>query len=237
VHEKKPLNLAEINDQFLIALPNRLLPDLIVPFSELINALFLVISSYLFLTGFTLKKRSSSLSVGQRKVSNTVQENIHAHVEELASQGSLGTDQKQRASHYPHTSVPDHASRIVNEGKFQQLPKKGIIYKGGQTGKIGTPEGGTAKTYDAVATLRQAAEKTGIERDEILTTREIEAEYNINKKLIHEYTRRGRQGRPHLTPLPVRLKGSGLGGGQLLFRREDIERLVANPPKPGPPRK
>jgi hypothetical protein len=196
-----------------------------------------ILSSCLFLTGFLRKTNSKSSYVKSRKLSNPVKEDIYAHISKLSSEGKLGSETKQRPTHYPHTSVPDHASRIVDEGKFQQLPKKGIIYKGDQTGKIGTPERGTAKTYDTVATLRQAAEKTGIERDEILTTREIEAEYNINKKLIHEYTRRGRQGRPHLTPLPVRLKGSGLGGGQLLFRREDIERLMANPPKPGPPRK
>jgi hypothetical protein len=136
---------------------------------------------------------------------------------------------------YSHTSVPDHAPRLVGEGKFQQVPKKGVVYEEGQPSKKGTPEASAAKTYEVVATLRQAADKTGIERDEILTTRDIEDEYNINKKLVHEYTRRGREGRPHLTPLSVRLSGGR--GGQLLFRREDIEKLVANPPKPGPPKK
>jgi hypothetical protein len=139
--------------------------------------------------------------------------------------------------HYRHTSVPEHAPRLVGEGNWQ-VPKKGVIYQEGQPSKKGTPEAGPVQTYEVVTTLRQAAEKTGIERDEILTTRDIEAEYHINKKLVHEYTRRGREGHPHLTPLSVRLSGGR--GGQLLFRREDIERLVANPPssyKGGRPRK
>jgi transcriptional regulator with XRE-family HTH domain len=123
----------------------------------------------------------------------------------------------------------------LNPEQSPQALKKEEIYEEGQPPKAGAAKAGAARTYEVVATLRQAADKTGIERDEILTTRDIEDEYNINKKLVHEYTRRGREGRPHLTPLSVRLSGGR--GGQLLFRREDIEKLVANPPKPGPPKK
>jgi hypothetical protein len=183
-----------------------------------------ILSSCLFLTGFLRKTNSDSSYVKPRKLSNPVnKEDIRAHISELTSQAKLGPETNQRPIPYPHENVVFHVAQLQAENLRKQRKKKS-----------------STQSFEVVSTLRQAAEKTGIERDEILTTREIEAEYNINKKLVHEYTKRGRQGRPHLTPLPVRLKGSGLGGGQLLFRREDIERLVANPPssyKGGRPRK
>jgi transcriptional regulator with XRE-family HTH domain len=141
-------------------------------------------------------------------------------VTDLQSQATLGSE-KERPTHYPHENVVFHVTQLRAEALRRQRAKKRL-----------------EKPYQVVATLRQAGEKTGVPHDKIVTTRDIEAEYHINKKLVHEYTRRGREGRPHLTPLSVRLSGGR--GGQLLFRREDIERLVANPPssyKGGRPRK
>jgi hypothetical protein len=126
---------------------------------------------------------------------------------------------------------------VSQKGGAQDRPSKteGLVYERGRT-RDKTPQAqGAEKPYEVVTTLKHAAEKTGVPYDEVLTTRDIEAEYHINKKLVHEYTRRGREGRPHLTPLSVRLSGGG--GGQLLFRRGDIEKIVANPPKPGGSRK
>jgi hypothetical protein len=135
------------------------------------------------------------------------------HISDLQSQATFGAESK-RPLPYPHENVVFHAAQLQAEALGKQGTKKG-----------------SDKPYEVVDTLRDAAKRTGLAHDEILTTREIEAEYHINKKLIHEYTQRGRRGRPHLTPLDIRLAGGG--GGQLLFRREDIESLVANPPKPG----
>jgi hypothetical protein len=90
-----------------------------------------------------------------------------------------------------------------------------------------------AQSYEVVTTLRQAAEKTGVPVEELMTVRDITAEWGVGRTRIHDWSRRGHHGQPHLTPLPVRLKGAG--GGQLLFLREEVERKMANPPKPGRP--
>jgi transcriptional regulator with XRE-family HTH domain len=141
------------------------------------------------------------------------------HVNDLQSQGKLGSERREQPSHYPHENVVFHVAQLQAEALRQQGTKKGSV-----------------KSYEIVASLRDAAERTGVADDEILTTSEIEAEYHLNKKLVHEYTKRGRQGRSHLTPLAVRLVRGG-GSPQLLFRRGDIERIVANPPKTGRPPK
>jgi hypothetical protein len=91
--------------------------------------------------------------------------------------------------------------------------------------------------YEVVPTLRQAAEKTGVPLEEIMTIRDIQDEWDVNRLRILRWTWSGPHEQPHLTPLPVRLKGSGKGGGQLLFRRSDVERIVTDPPKGGRPPK
>jgi transcriptional regulator with XRE-family HTH domain len=145
-------------------------------------------------------------------------DHLTEHISELQTQAKLGSETKQRPIPYPHENVVFHVAQLQAENLRKPRAKK----RG-------------EKPYEVVGTLRQAAAKTGVPEDEIVTTRDIEAEHHINKKLVQEYTQRGRRGRPHLTPLDVRLAGAG--GGQLLFRRGDIERLVANPPKPGRTRK
>jgi transcriptional regulator with XRE-family HTH domain len=140
-------------------------------------------------------------------------DHLTEHISDLQSQAEFGSE-KERPKHYPHENVVFHVTQLQAEALGRQRTKKD-----------------SGQSYEVVATLKQAAQKTGVSLDEILTTRDIEADYHINKKLVQEYTKRGRQGHPHLTPLDVRLAGGG--GGQLLFRRGDIERIVANPPKPG----
>ena len=183
--------------------------------SSTAESLLFILSSCLFLTGLLRKKNTRVFTL------EPVKEDVQSHVAELASQANLGSETNQRSVPYPHENVVFHVAQLQAENLRKQRTKKS-----------------SEKSYEVVATLRQAGEKTGVPHDEIVTTRDIEAEYHINKKLVHEYTRRGREGRPHLTPLSVRLSGGR--GGQLLFRREDIERLVANPPssyKGGRPRK
>jgi hypothetical protein len=99
---------------------------------------------------------------------------------------------------------------------------------GASTGEVKVPE-----AYVVVPTLAEAAELIGIPPDEIVTIRDIKAKWNLNRSRIQEWKNTGPKGQPRLTPLPVRLKGTG--GGQLLFRAGDVESLVANPPKPGRP--
>jgi DNA-binding transcriptional ArsR family regulator len=153
---------------------------------------------------------------------NKVEDGDHLtkHINDLQSQAKLGSETKQRPLPYPHENVVFHAAQLRAETLRRQRTKRD-----------------TVKSYEVVATLRDAAERAGVADGEILTTSEIEAEYSINRKLVHEYTKRGRRGRPHLTPLSVRLGGERGGSAQLLFRRGDIERIVANPPKTGRPRK
>ena len=199
------------------------LTDLVTPHFHLILALFdvsttssilFVLSSSLFLTGLLWKNNSSLVPTKHQ-----VKEDIQAHVRELASQATLSSETNQQPDHYPHENVVFHVARLQTEALSQQGTKKS-----------------SKKSYEVVATLRDAAERAGVSHDEIVTTSEIEAEYHINKKLVHEYTKRGRRGRPHLTPLDVRLARGG-GSSQLLFRRKDIERIVADPPKTGRPPK
>jgi len=147
-------------------------------------------------------------------------DHLTKHVSDLQSQAKLGSETKQRPIPYPHENVVFHAAQLQAETLRRQRTKRD-----------------TVKSYEVVATLRDAAERAGVADGEILTTSEIEAEYSINRKLVHEYTKRGRRGRPHLTPLSVRLGGERGGSAQLLFRRGYIERIVANPPKTGRPRK
>jgi hypothetical protein len=164
--------------------------------------------------------------------------------------------------YYFHASVPEHKDDLDDQAKNPLIPRegngervvsmlrvaetekprkrRGVVYErqraGGEQGRepdIRTPREGSAPTYEVVNTLKHAAEKTGIPLDEILTTRDIQDEWNVNRHRIHEWTRRGPHGEPHLSPLPVRLKAAG--GGQLLFRREDVESKISNPPKPGRP--
>jgi hypothetical protein len=88
--------------------------------------------------------------------------------------------------------------------------------------------------YEVVGSLSQAAEVTGIPAEELMTIQDITDEWNLNRRRIQEWKNTGPQGQPRLTPLPVRLKGAS-GAPQLLFSRSEVERLVANPPKPGRP--
>jgi hypothetical protein len=120
----------------------------------------------------------------------------------------------------PGTNVPEHGLEQPSSQPEQRrrAPKKGAV-------------------YEVVPTLRQAAEKTGVPLDELMTTRDIRAEWDVSPLRVLRWTWSGPHGEPHLSPLPVRLKGSGKGGGQLLFRRSDVERIVSEPPKGGRPPK
>jgi hypothetical protein len=128
--------------------------------------------------------------------------------------------------------VRKQPARLLEERRKKYFPEEastGVIYERGTTGQ------GSAQAYEVVATLRQAAEITGVPSEEIVTISDIAAEWNLSKSRIREWRRSGPHGQPHLTPLSVRLKGQGTG--QLLFWRKEVERVVADPPKQGPPRK
>jgi transcriptional regulator with XRE-family HTH domain len=127
--------------------------------------------------------------------------------------------------------------RASEEGSAQAVETStSEVHERDRTPQIRTPEQGSAQAYEVVATLSQAAQLIGVAPEELMTLQDIKAEWNIDPGRIHEWTRRGRQGQPHLTPLPVRLRGER-GSNQRLFRREDVARVVAAPPKPGAPRK
>jgi hypothetical protein len=168
--------------------------------------------------------------------------NHYFHAPERLQEHKADLDDQARNPLIPREG---NGERVVAMQRIAETEKsrkrRGVVYEGqragGEQGRkpdIRASREGLAPTYEVVNTLKQAAEKTGIPLDEILTTRDIQDEWNINRVRIHEWTRRGPHGEPHLTPLPVRLRG-GSGGGQLLFRRGDIESKVANPPKPGRP--
>jgi hypothetical protein len=164
--------------------------------------------------------------------------------------------------HYPHTSVPDHAPRLVAEGKWQQAPKKGVVFDrsdaklfiealenpdhalrsaaeqamrvftraaqraGVITSDSSSQEFNVRNIYEVVPTLRQAAENSGVPVEEIMSIRDIQAEWDITRDRLQQLMRRERKNSPHLTPLSVRLQGFG---DQLLFRRSEVERTLADP--------
>jgi transcriptional regulator with XRE-family HTH domain len=145
-------------------------------------------------------------------------DHLTEHISDLQSQAKLGSETKQRPSHYQHENVVFHVTQLQAEA----------------LGKQGTKKGST-QSYEVVATLQQAAQKTGVPPEEIMTLRDIQAEWDVDRTHLQDWSRRGKQGQPHLPPLPVRLKGPG--GGQLLFLREEVERKITYPPKPGRPPK
>jgi transcriptional regulator with XRE-family HTH domain len=130
-------------------------------------------------------------------------------------------------------------ARLLQERREKYFPEEtstGVVHQRGSTPEIRTPKQGSTQAYEVVATLSQAAELSGVPPEELMTLEDIQAEWNITPGRIHEWTRRGRQGQPHLTPLPIRLRGER-GSNQRLFRREDVARIIADPPKRGQPRK
>jgi hypothetical protein len=129
---------------------------------------------------------------------------------------------------------PDHALKPAAE-QAMRVFTRAAQRVGAITSDSSSQEFNGRNIYEVVPTLRQAAEKTGVPVEEIMTIRDIQSEFGVNRTHIHDWSRRGRHGQPHLTPLPVRLKGAG--GGQLLFLREEVEKKVPNPPKTGRPPK
>ena len=99
------------------------------------------------------------------------------------------------------------------------------------TGKAKVPE-----IFQVVDTIEEAAAKIGVPPEALMTPKDITTEFHLTRSRINEWRRSGPHGQPHITPLPVRLSGDR-GAPQLLFLREVVERVVADPPKPGPPRK
>ena len=122
MQKKKCLTATDIESQTLIALPDRSLTAIIVPFSDLISAISLILYSCFFLTGFLRKTNSDSSYVKPRKLSNPVKEDIRAHISEITSQAKLG----------PDMSVPAHARRLQQEADFSpQSPLKTEIKSNG----------------------------------------------------------------------------------------------------------
>jgi transcriptional regulator with XRE-family HTH domain len=110
-------------------------------------------------------------------------DSLTKHISDLQSQARLGSERSERLVPYPHENVVFHVAQLRTETLGQEEPQagSGIIYERSQTPKTGTPEAGAAQAYEVVPTLRQAAEKTGIPLEEIMTTRDIQAEWNINR--------------------------------------------------------
>ena len=149
--------------------------------------------------------------------------------EEFARQDQLRGTLKELMQHYGINTIVTTLQEITSDPSVVQdfefdikLIKKGRS----KPQKLG---------IETVSTLAEASGRCGVPVDKIMTTRDIEIEFNKNRKVVHEWTRSGPHGEPHLTPLPVRLEGSR--NGRLLFSRHDVEELAAHPPKQGRPRK
>jgi hypothetical protein len=116
---KEALSLEVIESQSLRELPPRLLPDLIViAFSELLNAFFLILSSCLFLTGFLSNQGRRSFKVGHRKVSN--KEGSRPHGAEQGDQANSGKPKKSpetvsREYQRAHESLEQTHKRLLRK--------------------------------------------------------------------------------------------------------------------------
>src|SRR3989338_3035842 len=84
-----------------------------------------------------------------------------------------------------------------------------------------------------VDTLEEAASNYGLSTSDLLTVRDVAEQYHLSSSTIRRWSISGPEGQPYLPALQVRLKHSGSEGGELLFRKEDVESLKANPPKMG----
>jgi transcriptional regulator with XRE-family HTH domain len=131
---------------------------------------------------------------------------------------------------------PGSLLRARRNKYIPQETSPGEIYNRGNISEIRIQTQGATQSYEVVTSLQEAAEKSGVPIEELMTIPDIEAEWNINRGRLHGWTRRGIEGQPHLPPLPVRLSGR-MGSSKLLFLRRDVEWSIANPPKGGRPPK
>jgi hypothetical protein len=192
-----------------------------------------------------VKTKGTSLNQASRKHSVP-----HKSLSDYVAKGLIPVLYRDRGTIYIANETAEEVSRDYQEGKemgiqparllrerrekyFPEEASTSGAFEKGQTPDIRARCLGSAQSYEVVATLDEAAEKSGVPTEEIVTTQDIVEEWNINRVRIHEWTRRGPYGQPCLTPLPVRLKGGRGGAAKLLFRQGDIKSRVANLPKPG----
>jgi hypothetical protein len=165
---KEELSLELIESQSLWELPDRLLPDLIsvpfsiVPFSDLLTAFFLVLSSYLFLTGFVQKKSGSKFSVGQRKVSNKEGSQPHGADQGQTSPGETvqSPQRVRRENQRAHESLEQTFKRLHRKyGEDQFILTAHQVYEDAK----GIHYGAMAKHVPVkYVSIGQAAEEFGI---------------------------------------------------------------------------
>jgi hypothetical protein len=208
MQKKKCLTATDIESQTLIALPDRSLTAIIVPFSDLISAISLILCSCLFLTGFVQKKRSSWSSVGYRKVSNPVKEDVSSHVTELGSQAKLG----------PDMSISGHARRLQQEADFSpQSPLKTDI---------------KAKGIQPVTLLERQTQAVPDEKaveSKLITLKEAVNTHGVAYETLRSWYRGG------YLPEKGREVFHTHGGGKILVDEKDVLRLKSQPPARGKP--
>lgn len=89
--------------------------------------------------------------------------------------------------------------------------------------------------YQVVDSLQAASDMCGVPVDEILTPQGIEMQYQIDARKVRRWAATaGPDEKPYLSPLPIRLKPSGVGKPpQYLFLKKAVDNTIANPPKLG----
>jgi transcriptional regulator with XRE-family HTH domain len=225
-------------------------PDLSPAAEQVIQSIHLVAESVAKRKGSSLSKVSREHHISVSRLADFVRKGLIRPLYKDRGTTYLANETAEELGHDKKDAeeMGIQLAKLLRERREKYFPEEpsptpgvagtpqGVVFESGGAPEIRSRAQGSAPSYEVVTTLEEAAEKSGVPYDEILTTGDIEAEYHINRKLVHEYTRRGRGGQPHLTPLSVRLGGGG-GSPQLLFRRGDVESKVANPPMTGRPPK
>src|SRR5918992_5001976 len=208
MQKKKCLTVTDIELQTLIALPDRSLTAIIVPFSDLISAISLILYSCFFLTGFLRKTNSDSSYVKPRKLSNPVKEDIRAHITELTSQTKLG----------PDLSVSGHVRRLQQEADFSpQSPLKTDI---------------KAKGIQPVTLLErqtQAVPDEKVVESKLITLKEAVDTHGVAYETLRSWYRGG------YLPEKGREVFHTHGGGKKLVDEKNVLRLKRQPPGRGKP--
>lgn len=80
------------------------------------------------------------------------------------------------------------------------------------------------ETICRVNTIEEAAASIlHLSMDEIMTAEDIQEHYGFNARTVKRWANIGMDGPPYFSAIPVRLKKPEPGGGQLLFRKSDVE--------------
>jgi hypothetical protein len=215
-------------------------PDLSPAAEQVLQSIHVVAESVAKRKGASLSQVSRESHISLSRLSDFVRKGLIPSLYKDRNTTYIANETAEELGHDKEDAeeMGMQLARLLRERREKYFPEEAsiVIYERDSTPERKPPPQGSAQTYEVVTSLQEAAEKSGVPVEEIMTVRDIEAEWNINQGRIHGWMRGGRHGYAHLSPLPFRL-GGVKGSAQHLFLRGDVEKIVANPPKGGRPPK